>query len=292
VEPTPSSSGRPNFDPIPLAAEGSEASGEQRGGGGRKPRLPGQVVVREHADDVIDAIAADLLFQAHACVRAFGDFHLALSGGSTPEPLYRRLMLDPLYRNLPWKRTHLWIVDERRVPFDDERSNFRMIKEILADHSDIPHDQVHPMRATDPSVDHDYEAELREHLGWREKGHDRLDFVVLGMGADGHTASLFPRSPALTVESRLVAINAGPNVTPPDRVTMTYTLLNASRCLAVLVTGEKKRDTIARIEQAAANHPASQHANASAARDELPILGIAPLAGELRWYLDRPACPA
>ncbi len=272
VEPTPPASRGPHLEPIPV-----EGGGE---GAIRAPKLSGHVVVRESADDVIDAMAADLLFQAHACVRAFGDFHLALSGGSTPEPLYRRLMLDPLYRNLPWKRTHLWIVDERRVPFDDERSNFRMIKEVLADHSDIPHDQVHPMRAMDASVDRDYERELREHLGWREKGHDRLDFVVLGMGADGHTASLFPRSAALGAESRLVVINAGAGVTPPDRVTMTYGLLNASRFLGVLVTGEKKRETIARVEARAAG------------REELPILGIAPLAGELRWYLDRAACPS
>src|SRR5687768_12288568 len=97
----------------------------------RKPPLPGSVVIRETPDELIDAVAADLFFQAVACARTFGDFHLALSGGSTPEPLYARLMYDPNYRDLPWKRTHLWIVDERRVPPDDERSNFRMIRETI-----------------------------------------------------------------------------------------------------------------------------------------------------------------
>src|ERR1044071_2436025 len=127
-----------------------------------KPPLRGTVVVRETADELIDAIAADLFFQAQACVRSFGDFHLALSGGSTPEPLYRRLMYDPNYRDRPWKRTHLWIVDERRVPEDDERCNFRMIRETLVEQSDIPREQVHPIKALSPTADTDYEAELRE----------------------------------------------------------------------------------------------------------------------------------
>jgi hypothetical protein len=112
-----------------------------------RPDLPGTVVIRPNADAVIDAIAADMLIHATNCVRTFGDFHLALSGGSTPLPLYERLMIDPRYRDLPWARTHLWIVDERRVPFDDERSNFKHISEIIADHSGIPPEQVHPIFA-------------------------------------------------------------------------------------------------------------------------------------------------
>lgn len=244
-----------------------------------KPNLPGTVVVRGGVDELLDAMAADLLFQSKACVRAFGDFHLALSGGSTPEPLYRRLMYDPNYRDLPWKRTHLWIVDERRVPFEDDRCNFKMIRETIVSQSDIPREQVHPIDAMSETADTDYERHLREQLGWREKGHDRLDYVLLGMGADGHTASLFPGSPALDSVGRLVVINAGPAVTPPDRVTMTYDLLNASRFIGVMVTGEKKRDTVARI------------AGGQIAPEEAPILGIRPLAGELRWYLDAAACP-
>jgi 6-phosphogluconolactonase len=244
------------------------------------PKLPGTVVVRETAEDLIDAMAADLWFQSKACVRTFGDFQLAVSGGSTPEPLYRRMMYDPNYRDLPWKRTHLWIVDERRVPFEDDRSNFKMIRETLAEPSDIPREQTHPIPAMEPDADVRYEAELREILGWREKGHDRLDYVILGMGADGHTASLFPGSPALHAKNRLVVINAGPKVTPPDRVTMTFELLNASRFIAVMVVGEKKREAIARV------------VSGRETVETLPIMGVRPVGGELRWYLDRAACPA
>jgi 6-phosphogluconolactonase len=249
-----------------------------------KPQLPGTVIVREGPEDLVDAAAADLLFQAKGCVRAFGDFHLALSGGSTPEPLYRRLMYDPNYRDLPWKRTHLWIVDERRVPPDNDRSNFKMIHETIVVHSDIPPEQVHAIPAMSPTADTDYEAALKEHLGWREKGHDRLDYVLLGMGADGHTASIFPHSPALDAHGRLVVINAGPTVTPPDRVTMTFDLINASRFIGVMVTGAQKRETMMKVVQAGAKRRREMVA-------ELPMLGVAPLAGELRWYLDRAVCP-
>jgi 6-phosphogluconolactonase len=253
----------------------------------RRPPLPGSVVVRATPDEVIDAIAADLYLQARNCVRTFGDFHLALSGGNTPDPVYRRLMYDPVYRELPWKRTHLWLVDERCVPPEDDRSNFKMIRDTLVLHSDIPREQVHPIDALSPTADVDYERELREHLGWREKGHDRLDFVVLGMGGDGHTASLFPHSPALHAADRagggrLVAFNSGPTVMPPDRITMTYELLNASRFIAVLVMGAHKRDAVGRV--------ASRNGGSLTA-DDLPILGISPLGGELRWYLDHAACP-
>ena len=244
-----------------------------------KPRLPGAVVLRESSEQLVDAIAADLLFQAKACVRAFGDFHLALSGGSTPQPLYRRLMYDPNYRDLPWKRTHLWIVDERRVPFDDERSNFRMIRELIVDHSDIPREQVHAIFPLAEHPDADYERELTETLGWREPGHDRLDYVLLGLGEDGHTASLFPHSPALASDGRLVLVNEGPSVTPPDRVTMTLRLINGARLVGVMVTGERKREPVARIERG--REPVA----------DLPAAGLRPVGGELRWYLDGAACP-
>lgn len=257
-----------------------------------RPRLPGTVAVRPGPDTVIDAIAADLLIHASNCVRTFGDFHLALSGGSTPLPLYERLMIDPRYRDFPWTRTHLWIVDERRVPFDDDRSNFKHISEILSDHSGIPQNQLHPMFAMQEDADLAYEKSLRETLGWRERGQDRLDFVLLGMGADAHTASLFPQSPALLAElnaqpdspdsHRLVRINAGPNVTPPDRVTMTFRLINASRFIAFMVTGKSKRETIARVVAGSEN---------GVSPAELPVLGVRPSGGELRWYLDQDACP-
>jgi len=236
-------------------------------------------VIREDIEDLGTTLGAELLIHAGNCVRTFGDFHLALSGGSTPLPFYHRLMVDPMFRSFPWERTHLWIVDERRVPFEDDRSNFRHIQEILVEHSDIPKQNVHPILATRDDADTHYESVLRETLAWREKGQDRLDFALLGLGPDGHTASLFPHSPAVTERSRLVRINAGPTVTPPDRVTMTYPLLNATRFVAFLATGAGKRDMLARI------------ARKTDRVEDIPALGIAPIGGGiLKWFLDHDAC--
>lgn len=243
------------------------------------PSLPGTCMLRRDVDEVTYAIAADLLIHANNCVRAFGDFHLALSGGSTPMPLYARLMTDPAFRMFPWNRTHIWIVDDRCVEPHDDRSNYKHIHEYFADHSGIPASNLHPMPVMEHDGDVRYERELQQTLAWREKGHDRLDFVLLGMGDDGHTASLFPHSPALDSADRLITFNRGPAVTPPDRMTMTYRLINASRFIAVMVTGAKKAQTIAQV----AGHGASPR--------DLPILGIKPLGGTLRWYLDHDACP-
>jgi len=247
------------------------------------PELPGTVVLRKDIEDASSALLADLLLHAQNCVRAFGDFHLALSGGSTPIPVYMRLMTDPLFRTFPWKFTHLWIVDERRVPLSDDQSNFKHIKEIVADHADMPTDNVHPILAENPDAAESYERELQQTLAWREKGHDRLDFVLLGMGADAHTASLFPNSPALDDRGRLVMDNDGPEVTPPPRITMTYPLINSARYVAVLVSGRGKRDTLARVAKAASAQTAGAH--------DMPILGVRPSGGVLKWFLDHDACP-
>jgi 6-phosphogluconolactonase len=188
-------------------------------------------------------------------------------------------MVDPAFRDLPWAQTHLWMVDERRVPLDDEKSNFRHIRELIVEHSGIPREQAHEIDATADDADVRYERELRETLGWRERGHDRLDYVLLGMGGDGHTASLFPNSAALEEKERLVVINDGPGVTPPPRVTMTYPLINAARFIALLVTGEGKREAVGKA------------ASGQVPVREIPVLGVNPVGGVMRWYLDHDACP-
>jgi len=245
-------------------------------------RLPGTTLVRPDHDALFEDLGDILMAAAMEAVRQRGAFHLALSGGSTPEPFYIRLVTDPRYRPLPWQSTHIWMVDERRVPEDSDQSNIRMIRESLTDHTGGKSSLVHPMPvlADDPAAE--YEATLRDvfDASAGDASAARLDFVLLGMGDDCHTASLFPHSPAIDVTDRWIAVNDGPNVTPPDRVTMTYPLLNAARQLAVLCLGEKK-------------HPALQRVAALDAPDphEVPISGIRPTHadGDLTWYLDTAA---
>jgi 6-phosphogluconolactonase len=244
------------------------------------PPLPGEVIVAETADKLIDLVAAEIVVQAKACVREFGDFELALSGGSTPQPLYERLMYDPDCRQLPWVRTNLWLVDERAVPFNDPRSNFRMINETIVEHSGIPAEQVHPIMAASETADVEYEAKLREVLQWRERGDDRLDFVLLGMGSDGHTASLFPFNEVLQETESLVRRVTAPAADPPQRVTMTYPLINAARVVAVMVTGPTKAEALQRL------------AGGRESREALPIKGVRPVNGVLKWFLDAEACAA
>lgn len=249
--------------------------------------LPGTVHVAADTHHTYDAIAAAMEAEAIHAVQHRGVFHLALSGGSTPEQLYVNLVADPRYRGFPWRDTHLWQVDERRVPRDDDRSNCKMLTETLTVHADIPHAQAHPMPVMEDDPAAAYEAELSEVFAIDAGGPPpRLDFVLLGMGGDLHTASLFPHSKALDVRDRWIAVNDGPEVTPPDRVTMTYPLLNAARRLAVLLTGEKKAEPLQRLDAALADGAPDTRA--------MPIAGIAPVHEDARldWYLDPAAAGA
>ena len=244
---------------------------------------PGRVVVMNDSDALIDKVAGELTVRAMDRVGHQGVFHLALSGGSTPRMLFCRLLIDPNFRGLPWTQTHLWQVDERCVGDDDERRNFRMIHEHLAAQVPTPPGQVHAMPVLDGGGDQSYEDNLRACVSHKdERGVPRLDYALLGMGSDGHTASLFPHTPALDEKRRLVVFNDGDQVIEPrPRMTMTYPLINAAKVIAVLVMGQAKREVLGRI--AAAPDDAKQ----------FPITGIKPTYDdtEVIWYFDEPAVP-
>lgn len=241
--------------------------------------LFGDTVVRPDTDALFEALARDFGYAAHNAVNARDVFHCALSGGSTPEPFYMRLVTDPTFRGFPWERTHVWIVDERRVSETDERSNIKMIRESLVEHVPMKQRNIHPMPVLTSDPADAYEQEIRDFIPIRDHddGLPRFDFILLGMGDDAHTASLFPGSDAIGVTDRWIAVNDGPKVTPPPRVTMTYPLLNASRMTAVLVTGAKKTATIAKVR--ALDKPDSAR---------FPITGVRP-RGEMNWFLDEAA---
>ncbi len=240
--------------------------------------LTGRIVVDDAIDDLIDRVASALMREALDGLAKRGVFHLALSGGSTPVRLFRRMVIDPRYRAMPWGHTHVWMVDERCVHEDDPASNWRMFREHLVDHVPIPAEQLHPMPAIAAGGDEAYEQDLRRHITVRDaRGTPRLDHVMLGMGGDGHTASLFPNTGALVENDRLVVFNDGDTVAAPrPRMTMTYRPINAARSIAVLVTGSTKYAMLRRVAREAGPTPG------------LPITGVHPTHAdaELVWYLD------
>ncbi|MHC4989886.1 MAG: 6-phosphogluconolactonase, partial [Planctomycetota bacterium] len=149
-------------------------------------------------------------------------------------------------------------------------------RETIVDHADIPIDQVHPMTTAADGADERYEQQLRDALGWREKGHDRLDYVLLALAADGSVGGLLPHSSTLCDDGRLVRL--GDAASAPHGITMTAALINAARFIAVVACGSAQADAVGRL--VAGGEP----------RQALPVAGIAPLKGQLKWYLDAEAC--
>ncbi len=240
----------------------------------------GQVHLARDIAQLHDDLASALLGSAIRAIEERGVFHLALSGGSTPEPFYMNLVIDPRWRGLPWAKTHLWLVDERCVPESDARSNWKMIRETLADHVPIKQRQLHSMPVMQADAEELYERELRSVIDTKQNDQQvpMLDFVLLGMGDDGHTASLFPGSAALHESVRLVAHNDGAAVKPPARLTMTYPLLNAADHVAILVTGSGKSATLQAVAQQLHDHGPDP--------DKYPVTGLQLDSDELVWYLD------
>jgi 6-phosphogluconolactonase/glucosamine-6-phosphate isomerase/deaminase len=244
------------------------------------PRLPGAVVLRPDADQLIDALLADLLIHSRNCVRAFGDFHLAISATEEAEPYLRRLMYDPNYRDFPWIRTRVWMVDEAPVDTDDPQSRYARLRDLVLEQSGIPKEQLHRIDAAAPGAVEAYEAELRQHLGWREKGHDRLDFVLLTLSESGGVAAFESDADApagLLVHA--VPLN-GPDAEGLRRASMSMEFINASRVVAVIAGGQERRPILTTLST-----PKRAETRAAALR-------LRPLAGELRWYLDYAACQA
>ncbi|MDX1388549.1 MAG: 6-phosphogluconolactonase [Acidobacteriota bacterium] len=211
-----------------------------------------QVVALADPDAVASAAAERVVSAAHEAVRDRGRFVIVLSGGSTPRRLYGLLASAPLGETVPWRETTVLFGDERCVGPNDPESNYRMVRETLLDHVPVPGDQVHRMigEIAPAKSAATYEAILRALY----PGAPRpvFDLVLLGMGSDGHTASLFPGTAALDETARWVVANHVPAL-ESWRITLTYPALNAARRVVFLVTGRDKAgvfDTVfARREQ-------------------------------------------
>ena len=223
---------------------------------------------------------ADMLaMAAQEAAAARGRFAVALSGGETPGPLFRMLARQQFSQKIPWRRVQLYWGDERCVPPDDPASNYAMARETFIRHVPIPADNVHRMAGEDePQAAADaYEAELRA-LAAMERppsGVPVFDLVLLGLGRDGHTASLFPRSDALTVEDRFCVATQAPDGSP--RLTVTAPVINAARRVWFYVSGAGKAGMVAEVLEGLRAPLA------------VPAQGVAPVHGTLTWLLDEAA---
>ena len=206
-----------------------------------------------------------------------GRFAIALSGGHTPGKMYSLWAQTEQYRNkTPWDRVHLFWSDERFVPADDPRSNYRMARETLISQVPIPAENVHPMPTNLPSPEEcarAYETELLKFFGSEPPA---FDVQLLGIGDEGHTASLFPGSPALGEKVRWVAA-VRVAAAPPQRITLTPVVLNQGRNTFFLVAGEGKRAILSAIRDELASKPS-----------QYPAARIHP-AREPVWFLDQAA---
>jgi len=190
-----------------------------------------------------------------------GVFAVALSGGSTPRTLYENLS-EPPYRNtFPWARTHWFWGDERFVAHDDSRSNYRMVREALLSRAPIPSANVHPVPTAEVSPDEAasaYEHDLQSFYGAErfDPARPLFDVTLLGLGPDGHTASLFPGTAVLAERERWVAAVVGAK--SEARVTLTYPALESSRRVAFLVVGQAKRAMLDRLRRGDETLPAGR----------------------------------
>ncbi|XP_795087.4 GDH/6PGL endoplasmic bifunctional protein isoform X1 [Strongylocentrotus purpuratus] len=232
-------------------------------------------------EDTVSLLAKHLLVATQSAISSHGAFHVAFPGGNTPEMLFLHLFLR-MRHTFPWRETHVWLTDERCVPLDSELSNFNVIYSKLLRYIPIPYTNIHPMpvqlahglcnlKDGGPEL---YSAEIKRLIP-----DQRFDFVVLGVGEDGHVASLFPHHEILVDKTNFVLFSDGAvQSSSPRRMTLGYSTINNSRNVAILITGERKRFLVEKLKQ-------THFKNAT----EFPVLGVAPNNGTLSWFIDHDA---
>lgn len=238
-----------------------------------------QVRVVADKDAIFSAAAAEWTVRAQAAVAARGRFTVALAGGSTPKGLYE-LLAGSAGASLPWAQTFVFFGDERHVPPSHPDSNCRMASEALLSHVPIPPQNVFRVHAEEPdphAAADQYEAALRQFFG--EGSVPQFDLILLGMGPDGHTASLFPGSAGLHENARWVIANWVEKFAT-WRITLTWPVLNQAACVLFMAAGADK---------AAMLHTVLDTANdADAPMEQYPSRYVRP-TGELIWMVDQAA---
>lgn len=227
----------------------------------------------------VDGAANFITEVAASAIAERGRFTFALSGGGTPKPIYARLAIPPYCDRVAWEKVHLFFGDERSVPPDDPRSNYRMVREVWFDHTPIPAENIHRIHGEDdPGLEAlRYEREIAGFF--RTAAFPAFDLILLGMGDNGHTASLFPGTAALRETVRKVAAQYV-EVMNTWRVTFTASLINAARHVAFMAEGAGKAQMLWNVLEGPYQP------------DVWPSQLIKPVSGELHWLVDAAAASA
>jgi len=228
--------------------------------------------------DLFQAAAEEVLRAAAEAIAQRGRFTIALSGGSTPRNLYT-LIAANASASLPWDQMFFFWGDERHVPLNDPDSNYRMAKETLLSKVPIPPANIFPVPADNPdaaAAAQAYEDTLRKFFALAAGEFPKFDLILLGMGPDGHMASLFPETAALQEKSRLVVANWVEKLSN-SRITFTLPVLNAARCVAFLVSGADKAAVLHEVLEG------------KAPGEKYPSKLVRPIEGKLIWFVDRAA---
>ena len=235
--------------------------------------------IKVYADRAsLDSAAARLVERsARKAIAHRGVFRLGLAGGSTPRGLYAKLASEPCRSRIDWTRVEIFWGDERCVPPDHADSNFRMANELLISRLDIPKESVHRIRG-ELGPERAAKRYAEELIAATGEDVPRFDLVLLGMGDDGHMASLFPDTPDLTAERRMVIPTVSPK-SPNERVSLSLRTINAARAVVFLVAGESKAEKLAEVWKA------------PEPRSDLPASLVAPERGRLLWLVESEAAP-
>ncbi len=240
------------------------------------------VMIFKNSDDLA-AHVADLVVQVtQKAIEVHGRAMLALAGGSTPKKTYSLLAEPERGSKIDWAHTYLFFGDERFVPPNDLSSNFAMVQKALLEPGSVPVGHVFPIPTqlgTAAAAATQYTATLATAFGIAENGDPpQFDLILLGLGDDGHTASLFPGSESLSTTDRWVVASQPGTLPPPvERITLTFPVLNAAREIVFLVSGRNKAEVLHEVLEG------------QPSRDKLPAVGVSPVDGTLTWLLDEAA---
>ncbi|MGE5276530.1 MAG: 6-phosphogluconolactonase [Acidobacteriota bacterium] len=240
---------------------------------------PREIRIAEDAEALARASAEEFRQAVASAVGGRGEAAVALSGGTTPRRLYELLAGEAHRNRLDWARIHFFFGDERHAPPEDPESNYRMAFESMFQRVPVPEGNVHRIRGEAPEAEaaaRDYERDLRRHFRLRAGEFPRFDLALLGLGPDGHTASLFPGTRALREKRRLAVANWVGKL-DTSRITLTAPVFNHSACVLFLVSGQDKAMPLKSVLEGA-HEP-----------EQLPAQLIRPGRGRLLWLADRAA---